>query len=73
MERRYGWSHESEWEELGHKWVLERVWWEEKEYSVKCGSRDNVMMLWPRMGSKLSLFDSLGERKGRGYERCIGM
>jgi len=71
MERRYRWSHESEWEGLGNKWVLERVWWEEREYSMNCVSLDNVMMLWTRMGSKLSLFNSLGGRKGRRYTRGV--
>ena len=33
-----GWSYKAECEGLGHEWVVERVWWGEREYMVKCGT-----------------------------------
>ena len=52
--------HKSESEELVQEWVVMGVWWGEREYSVECGIRTNVVMLWLRMGLKVSMLDSVG-------------
>ena len=52
---------------------METVWWGEREYSVEYGIRNNVVMLWLRIGLNLIRLDSVGLRKDRGCERWIGV